>query len=105
MSNNMENKIKNVSGNNPIFYSRIGELDLIASEIKYHASCFATESRKTSSDKKQIDFENEALQQLFSEMEKVFQKGKGYSTISVSKRYREIGGEIDLSDRLLIKKV
>lgn len=38
-------------------------------------------------------------------MEKGFEKGKGYSTTSVTTRYREIGGNVDLSDRLLLKKI
>lgn len=110
MSMNMEDKIKKIARNNPLYYSRIGENDLIASEIKYHASCVSTELRNiqdkpSASGKRKLEIENEALQQLFSEMEKGFEHGKGYSTTSVTRRYREIGGDVDLSDRLLVKKI
>lgn len=36
---------------------------------------------------------------------RVSKKVKGYSTTAVSKRYRDVGGNIDVSDRLLIKKI
>lgn len=109
----MEQRIKSISRRNPLFYSRIGENDLIASEIKYHASCVSTELRNTEkksdrssiSGKRKFDEENEALQQLFNEMEQGFDKGKGYSTTTVSQRYLEICGKISLSDRTLVKKI
>lgn len=85
MTKNMEDKIKNIARNNPIFYSRIGESDLIASEIKYHASCVCTELRNTNikaqqeisaRGKRKLDDDNESLEQLLSEMEQGFKKGK-----------------------------
>lgn len=113
MTTNMEQKIKNISRRNPLFYSRIGGNDLIASEIKYHASCVSTELRNTekkfdkssTSGKRKLNEENEHLQQLFNEMERRFDKGKGYSTTSVSQRYQEICGKISLDDRTLVKKI
>ncbi|VEN36170.1 unnamed protein product [Callosobruchus maculatus] len=113
MSKNMEHKIKRIARNNPKFCSRIGESDLIASEIKYHGTCLTSELRHISKNeqgdsangRRNLNSENEALQRLLTEMEQGFEKGKVYTTTAVSKRYREIDGNVELSDRLLIKKI
>lgn len=51
----MEDKIKTISRNNPIFYTRIGET-----------------KRSENIGLKKSDSENKGLQQLFSEMKKGF---------------------------------
>lgn len=108
MTNNMQEKIRTISRSNPVFFARIGVNDLIASEIKYHAACVSTELRNLN--KKSIGntnikkTDNEALGKLFEEMEKGLEKGKGYSTKSIGKRYREISGTDDMSEKQIIKK-
>lgn len=96
MTNNMQEKIRTISRSNPVFFARTGDNDLIASEIKYHAACLLTELRnlnKKSVENTNIEkTDNEALGKLFEEMEKGLENGKGYSTKSIGKRYREISG-------------
>ncbi|XP_050513289.1 uncharacterized protein LOC126888891 [Diabrotica virgifera virgifera] len=105
MTNNIQEKIRAISRSNPVFFARTRD-DLIASD---NAACISTElhnlNKKSVGNTDINKTENEAFGNFWKKWRKGFEKGKGYNTKSIGKRYREISGIDDMSEKQIIKKM
>lgn len=117
MTSNTEAKIKNIARKHPTYLARIGENDLIAMEIKYHVNCLILELQKlkkykkpsetatTSGLKRKSNMEEDPFIQLTNELGKGLEKGKGYETTTIYRRFVELGGDSNITPRHVLNKV
>lgn len=94
LTTNIENKIKLIAQKRKSIHERIGSNDLIAIEVKYHASCFNTEWKKCKkvTEKQPKTKSDQALIKLYKILTKGFLQQKGFGITSVYNKYLELGG-------------